>query len=206
MKDLIKNSVLQSIDAITFLNQESSIDFIEQASEMIANSFRKNGKLLIAGNGGSLCDAMHFAEELTGFYREKRRPLPAIALADPGHMSCVSNDVGFDEVFSRPLLALGQPEDIFIFLTTSGNSSNIIKAFSVAEKLGIKTIGFLGKEGGKLKGKATLELVVSGFKFSDRIQEAHMAAIHIIIEMVEKKLFDSSCHITKPSLELASFG
>ncbi len=206
MKDLIKNSVLQSIDAITFLNQESSIDFIEQAAEMIANSFRNNGKLLIAGNGGSLCDAMHFAEELTGFYREKRRPLPAIALADPGHMSCVSNDVGFDEVFSRTLLALGRPEDIFIFLTTSGNSSNIIKAFSVAEKLGIKTIGFLGKEGGKLKGKATLELLVSGFKFSDRIQEAHMAAIHIIIEMVEKKLFDSSHYITKPSLELASFG
>ena len=121
-------------------------------------------------------------------------------------MSCVSNDVGFDEVFSRTLLALGRPEDIFIFLTTSGNSSNIIKAFSVAEKLGIKTIGFLGKEGGKLKGKATLELLVSGFKFSDRIQEAHMAAIHIIIEMVEKKLFDSSHYITKPSLELASFG
>lgn len=187
MKDDITTSVLEVIRASEVLLQEESIRFIDQVSSLIVECYARSGKLLIAGNGGSLCDAMHFAEELTGFYREHRAALAAIALSDPGHMSCVGNDLGYHEVFSRALEALARPEDVFIGLTTSGNSPNILQAMRTAKRLGIKTVAFLGKTGGSLKGQADLEWIVSGFPYSDRVQEAHMAAIHIVIEMVEKK-------------------
>ena len=132
---------------------------------------------------------MHFAEELTGVFREKRKALPAIALSCPGHLTCAANDLGFEGVFSRGVEAYGKEGDIFIALTTSGNSANLIEAITHAKENGLKTIAFLGKTGGKIKGIADLEWCVTGFKFSDRIQEAHMTAIHIMIEMLEKKLF-----------------
>jgi D-sedoheptulose 7-phosphate isomerase len=188
MKEEIKASILEGVRATESLLEEEAILFIDRASSMITECYQESGKILIAGNGGSLCDAMHFAEELTGFYREKRKALGAIALSDPGHMSCVGNDVGYNQVFSRGLEALASPKDVFIGLTTSGNSQNIIEAMKTAKTLGLKTIAFLGKDGGKLKGQADLEWIVSGFKYSDRVQEAHMTAIHIIIEMIEKKL------------------
>jgi D-sedoheptulose 7-phosphate isomerase len=149
-------------------------------------------KILVAGNGGSLCDAMHFAEELTGLYRNKRPALPAIALSDPGHMSCVGNDLGYDQVFSRAVEALGKKGDVLVLLTTSGNSSNLIKAAQAAKEKGLSVIAFLGKTGGKMKGMGDLEWIVSGFSYSDRIQEVQMAAIHMIIEMVEEELFHAS--------------
>lgn len=191
---MIRESVEDAVLAAKFLQKEKSLSFIENASTMIAECYEKGGKLIIAGNGGSLCDAMHFAEELTGQFRAKRKALGAIALSDPGHMSCVSNDMGFNSVFSRGVEALGNPEDIFIALTTSGNSANLIRAMDSAKAMNLKTIAFLGKDGGKLKGFADLEWIVSGFRFSDRIQEAHMVAIHIIIECVEAKLF-SPCSV-----------
>ena len=122
-------------------------------------------------------------------FRNAREALPAIALSDPGHLSCVANDLGFEKVFARGVEAFGNPGDIFVALTTSGNSPNITEALGQAKELGLKTIAFLGKSGGALKGQADLEWVVSGFEYSDRVQEAHMAAIHIIIEMVEEQLF-----------------
>ena len=185
-------SVEEAVRAIEFLRRQESLNFIERAASLIASCFEQGGKLLIAGNGGSLCDAMHFAEELTGLFRAKRRALAAIALSDPGHLSCTANDIGYDAVFSRAIEALGKPSDIFIALTTSGNSSNLIHAVATAKEMGLTTLAFLGKEGGKLKGRADLEWIVEGFTFSDRIQEAHMTAIHIIIEMVEKELFYDS--------------
>jgi D-sedoheptulose 7-phosphate isomerase len=185
----IESAVEDGIRAIKFLKEPESVVFIEGAARAIVDCFNRGGKLLIAGNGGSLCDAMHFAEELTGFFRGKRKPLPAIALSDPGHMSCTANDSHYDDVFARAVGALGKPEDIFIALTTSGNSSNLLHAVSAAKGMGLGTIAFLGKQGGKMKGLADLEWVVSGFTYSDRIQEAHMTAIHIIIEMVERELF-----------------
>jgi D-sedoheptulose 7-phosphate isomerase len=188
MKLSIQNSVEEAIKAIEYLRRPDSLHFIEESARMIIDCFQKGGKLLIAGNGGSLCDAMHFAEELTGFYREKRKALPAIALSCSGHMSCIANDLGYEGVFSRAVEALGKPGDIFIALTTSGNSANLVQAVPVAKSSGLKTICFLGKTGGKLKGVSDLEWVVEGFAYSDRVQEAHMAAIHIIIEMVEKIL------------------
>jgi D-sedoheptulose 7-phosphate isomerase len=178
-----------AIKAAEYLKKEESVFFIEKCAEMITTCFQNGGKILIAGNGGSLCDAMHFAEELTGQFRQKRKALPAIALADPSHMSCVANDMGYDSVFARGVEAFGNPGDIFISLTTSGNSPNLIKALEMATQKGLRTVSFLGKSGGYMKGQSDLEWIVSGFCYSDRIQEAHMAAIHIIIELVEEMLF-----------------
>ncbi len=189
VKKLIEYSVADVVRAATSLTHSESISFIETASQLIAAIFRSGGKVLVAGNGGSLCDATHFAEELTGQFRLRRKALPAIALSDPGHLSCVANDMGFDAVFSRAVEALGRPGDLLIVLTTSGNSKNIVQAVSQAKKQGMKTIALLGKSGGAVKGLCDLEWIVEGFAFSDRVQEAHMAALHLIVEMVEHQLF-----------------
>jgi D-sedoheptulose 7-phosphate isomerase len=189
MRSDIDLAVADALRAVRFLKEEESVAFIEQVSESIAACFARGNKLLIAGNGGSLCDAMHFAEEMTGVFREKRKPLPAIALSCPGHLTCTGNDLGFNEVFARAVEAIGKPDDLFIGLTTSGNSANLLEAFQRAKQCGLKSIAFLGKTGGLLKGMADLEWIVPGFRYSDRIQEAHMTAIHIIIQMVEKRLF-----------------
>ena len=190
LKDILI-SADESVKAVSQVASKKATMFIEATSEMISSCYKAGGKLLLAGNGGSLCDAMHFAEELTGYYRKKRPALAAIALSDPGHLTCVANDVGFDDVFSRAVEALGKKDDIFIGLSTSGNSKNLLKAFKQAKSMGLRTVSFLGKTGGLIQGKSDLEWVVDGFLFSDRIQEAHMAAIHIIIEMVENQLFFS---------------
>jgi D-sedoheptulose 7-phosphate isomerase len=189
MKQKILNSVEEAIRAAQCLKSPTALEFIERAAQTIAACFKNGGKILVAGNGGSLCDAMHFTEELTGLYRNKRPALPAIALSDPGHMSCVGNDLGYDYVFSRAVEALGKKGDVLAVLTTSGNSLNLLKAAEAAKERGLITIAFLGKTGGKLKGFADLEWIIDGFPYSDRIQEAHMAAIHMIIEMVEEELF-----------------
>jgi len=189
MENQILKSVEEGIRAIQCLKTPIALRFIQQTAHLIVECFQKKGKLLIAGNGGSLCDAMHFAEELTGFFRGKRKALPAIALSCPGHLTCTANDMGFEGVFARGVEAYGHSQDLFIALTTSGNSANLVEAVKMAHEKKLKTIAFLGKTGGLLKGVCTLEWCVEGFNYSDRIQEAHMAAIHIIIEMVESQLF-----------------
>ncbi|MCK4934940.1 MAG: SIS domain-containing protein [Simkaniaceae bacterium] len=186
----MEKSIEDAIRAIESLKEKKAQDFIKNVSDAISLCYQKGGKLLIAGNGGSLCDAMHFAEELTGYFRARRKALGAIALADPGHLTCVANDSHFDQVFSRSVEALGRPGDIFIALTTSGNSINLIAATQKAKELNLSTVAFLGKSGGALQGLADFEWIVEG-KYSDRIQEAHMTAIHIIIELVERKLFSN---------------
>lgn len=188
-----QEKILQAVDdgvkAICQLSKPANLAFIEQGAERLAACFAQKRKVLIAGNGGSLCDASHFAEELTGIFRTKRPALPAIALSEPGHLTCVGNDLGFEHVFSRAVEAFGEEGDLFIGLTTSGNSLNLIHAFDQAQKMGLGTLAFLGKGGGKLKGVADHELLIEGFSTSDRIQEAHMTAIHIMIEIVEEILF-----------------
>ncbi len=191
MRNAILEAVEDGIRAIEILKKVESVHFIESAVRRIVDCLESGRKILIAGNGGSLCDAMHFAEELTGQFRERRRALPAIALSCPGHLTCVGNDMGYESVFARGVEALGQAGDLFIALTTSGNSANLLEAAKTAKSRGLQTIAFLGKTGGKMKGMCDLEWIVSGFVYSDRIQEAHMTAIHIIIEMVEKQLFSS---------------
>lgn len=199
-RSILQRSIEDCIKAVQFLGSDYSQNFILKSSQMIAEAFNRGNKVILAGNGGSLCDAMHFAEELTGFFRKKRKALPAIALSEPGHITCTGNDLGFEWIFSRGVEAYGTAQDIFVGLTTSGNSPNIIHAFDTAKERGLSTIAFLGKDGGKLKGVADLELIVGGFLTSDRIQEAHMAAIHLIIEQVEELLFCSS--LPKLSLEI----
>jgi D-sedoheptulose 7-phosphate isomerase len=185
----LTKSIDDAIEAVSQLKQPHGLLFIERASEMLTDCFRKGNKVIVAGNGGSLCDAAHFAEELTGIFRSVRQALPVIPLNEPGYLTCVGNDLGFEWVFSRGVEAFGKPNDLFVGLTTSGNSPNLIHAVQRAKQLGMNTICFLGKSGGKLRGVADLELHIEGFSTSDRIQEAHMAALHIIIEMVEQQLF-----------------
>lgn len=205
MKSEIETAVYQAVKAIEYLNTPTSQKFLIEMVEELVACLKRGGKVMVAGNGGSLCDAMHFAEELTGFFRKKRQPLAALALADVSHMSCVANDVGFDQVFARTVAALGKKEDLLVVLTTSGNSENLVVAVQVAKEMGIKTVGFLGKTGGALKGMCDLEWVVAGFPYSDRIQEAHMCAIHIVIEMMEKQMENHLCqHPLSALLSIAS--
>lgn len=189
MREIILESVEAGLLAIEQLKSNNGLDFIQKLASEMAKCFQRGNKLLIAGNGGSLCDAAHFAEELTGQFRKQRAALPAIALNDPGFITCTGNDFGFETIFARGVAALGNPGDLFIGLTTSGNSQNLVKAFHQAQEKDLKTVAFLGKDGGALKGVADLELIITGFKTSDRIQEAHMTAIHIAIEAMEHELF-----------------
>lgn len=189
-KSLVK-SIDDAILVITQLKTLKSLTFLEATARKLASCFEAGNKVIIAGNGGSLCDGAHFAEELTGVFRAIRPALPVISLSEPGHITCVGNDIGFEWIFARGVQAFGKAGDIFIGMTTSGNSPNIVKAFETAKDLQMQTVAFLGKNGGKLRGIAELELIIENFTTSDRIQEAHMTAVHIIIEMLEHLMFPS---------------
>ncbi|NQV17576.1 MAG: D-sedoheptulose 7-phosphate isomerase [Armatimonadetes bacterium] len=173
---------------IDFFENEDNFIKTANISELIAKTFQNGGKVLICGNGGSAADAMHFAEEFTGRFRKSRKALPVIALTDPSHITCVGNDFGFEEIFSRGVEAFGKKKDILIGLSTSGNSENIIRAFQKAKEIKMTTISLLGKDGGKLKGFCDYEFIIPA-QTSDRIQELHMTILHVIIEGVERILF-----------------
>ncbi|UYM18374.1 D-sedoheptulose 7-phosphate isomerase [Endozoicomonas euniceicola] len=169
-----------------FLNDESCINAINDAARLITESFKNRGKVISCGNGGSHCDAMHFAEELTGRYRDNRPAYPAIAISDVSHLSCVSNDYGYDHVFSRYIEGVGFEGDVLLGISTSGNSGNIISAIEAARKKGMKVVLLSGKDGGKMAGIADVEIRVPHFGYADRIQEVHIKAIHIMIQLIEK--------------------
>lgn len=168
-----------------FLSGEQNLKLIQEAALLIANSFKQGGKVLSCGNGGSHCDAMHFAEELTGRYRENRPAYPAIAISDVSHLSCVSNDFGYDYVFSRYVEGVGQKGDVLFGLSTSGNSKNILNAIQAAKAKGMKVIALTGKDGGKMAGLADVEIRVPHFRYADRIQEVHIKVIHILMMLIE---------------------
>lgn len=170
----------------TFLSDPIQIEKIENAASLMAEAILNNNKIISCGNGGSHCDAMHFAEELTGRYRDNRRSLPAIAISDVSHLSCVSNDFGFEFVFSRFVEGLGQPGDVLLGLSTSGNSANIIRAVEAAKAKGMMVVILSGKDGGKLAGLADVEIRVPHFGYADRIQEIHIKVIHIFMLLIEK--------------------
>lgn len=189
MKKAIESAFLVAQSTLqTFIADHENLDRLNQLSETISNIFKKGGKVLICGNGGSHADALHFAEEFTGRFFKDRRALPALALGEATHMTCTSNDYGFEHIFSRGVEAFGKEGDLLIGLSTSGNSRNILTAFDSAKKLGLVTAAFTGKDGGKMKGLCDFEWVVEG-KTSDRIQEVHMTALHILIEAVERRMF-----------------
>jgi D-sedoheptulose 7-phosphate isomerase len=171
-----------------FLSEAKNIAAIELAADIMATSIQSEGKILSCGNGGSMCDAMHFAEELTGRYRENRKAIPAIAISDSSHMSCVSNDYGYDAVFSRYLEALGNNGDVLLAISTSGNSGNVLKAAETAKAKGMKIVGLTGKDGGKLAPLCDVEIRVPHFGYADRVQEIHIKVIHILILLLEQKL------------------
>ncbi|MCC6427966.1 MAG: D-sedoheptulose 7-phosphate isomerase [Phycisphaerales bacterium] len=156
----------------------------------ICRALRSGNKVLVCGNGGSMCDAMHFAEELTGRFRQDRPALAAIAISDASHITCVGNDYGFEHVFSRAVEALGQPGDVLIALSTSGNSPNILRAVETARGAELVTVALLGKDGGMLAagGSCHHMLIVPG-ETSDRIQELHMLVLHLLVEAIEAELF-----------------
>lgn len=187
--DFIKQELSEAQSVLdTFLSDPKNIEAINQAAELMIDSLKNGGKIFSCGNGGSHCDAMHFAEELTGRYREDREPIAAIAISDPSHISCVSNDFGFERVFSRYLKGLGNKGDVLLGISTSGNSKNIINAAEVAQQKNIKVIALTGKNGGNLAEYADVEIRVAHQGYADRIQEIHIKVIHCLIGLIEKGL------------------
>lgn len=161
---------------------------VEQAAQMMSASVKQGGKIISCGNGGSHCDAMHFAEELTGKYREPRHAIPAICVSDPSHISCVGNDYGYEHIFSRYLEALGNQGDVLLAISTSGNSANVLKAAETARQRGMKVVALTGNSGGKLAALADVEIRVPYGGYADRIQEVHIKVIHILILLMETAL------------------
>ena len=187
--DTIRVELNQAIDVLTnFVSNDENLKQIQQAAMLIANSFKQGGKVLSCGNGGSHCDAMHFAEELTGRFRDNRPSYPAIAISDVSHISCVGNDYGFDAIFSRYVEGVGQKGDVLLGISTSGNSTNVIKAIEAAKQKGMKIITLTGKDGGKMNGLADVDIRVPHFGYADRVQEIHIKVIHILILLIEKEM------------------
>ena len=171
-----------------FLGDEAQLQAMASAAELIAGSIKEGGKVITCGNGGSHCDAMHFAEELTGRFRDDRKSLPAIAISDPSHISCTANDYGFDYIFSRFVEGLGRKGDVLLGISTSGNSPNVLEAVKAAHARGMKVVALTGKDGGKLGSVADVEIRVPHQGYADRIQEVHIKVIHIVILLIEKLL------------------
>ena len=186
---LISQELDQAANVLSaFIKSPTAVLRIEEAATLMANSVKSGGKIISCGNGGSHCDAMHFAEELTGKYREARQAIPAICISDPTHISCVGNDYGYDFIFSRYLEALGNKGDVLLAISTSGNSRNILEATRVAKEKGMKIVALTGKDGGKLGQSADIEIRVPHKGYADRIQEVHIKIIHVLILLIEKQV------------------
>jgi D-sedoheptulose 7-phosphate isomerase len=193
MKDLILKEFHEAQQVLrSFLKDDSGLNAIEKAAILLVDSFQNNGKLISCGNGGSMCDAMHLAEELSGRFRAHRPALPALAISDPSYMSCVINDYGAEAVFSRYVEGLGFSGDVLVAISTSGSSKNIINAAKVAKEKGMKIIGLTGKTGGELASLCDVEIRAPFSTHADRVQEIHIKVIHSLIQAVESKLFFSS--------------
>jgi D-sedoheptulose 7-phosphate isomerase len=187
--ELIKNNFLEAKQLLDqFIGNDNNLEKIASAGSILVDSIRNGGKIISCGNGGSMCDAMHFAEEMTGRFRENRKALPAVSVSDASHISCVGNDYGYDEVFARYVEALGKPGDVLLAISTSGNSKNILKATKIAQEKGIKIIGLTGNDGGELAAICDVEIRVPHSGYADRIQEIHIKIIHSLIHYIEENL------------------
>lgn len=187
--DLIANELNESARVLdSFVNDSHNINLIVQAAEIMIDVIQKGGKIISCGNGGSFCDAMHFAEELSGRYRENRKSLPALSISDGSHITCVGNDYGFEYIFSRYVEALGNNNDVLLAISTSGNSKNVINASVAAKEKGMKVVALTGKDGGKLSTIADVNICVTHHGYADRIQEIHIKVIHCLILLIEKEI------------------
>ena len=184
----IKNHFEQAKEILDLFSTEQNMQKISDAIEILSASLSQGGKVISCGNGGSMCDAMHFAEELSGRFRNDRRGLAALSISDPSHISCVANDYGYEYVFSRYVEAVGKKGDILLGISTSGNSENVIKAVKIAKEKGIKTIVLTGKTGGQLADLADLEIRAPQSEYADRAQEIHIKVIHALIDGIERSL------------------
>jgi D-sedoheptulose 7-phosphate isomerase len=190
LKQIIQQNLEESQKVLSdFLSNPNKIQQIELAADCLVEALRAGHKILSCGNGGSHCDAMHFAEELSGRYRENRPALAAMAISDPSHITCVGNDFGFNYIYSRFIEGLGNQGDVLVGISTSGNSENIIEAVKAAQSKEMKVILLTGKDGGKLASfQNVIEIRVEHFGFADRIQEIHIKVIHILIQLIELKM------------------
>jgi D-sedoheptulose 7-phosphate isomerase len=188
LKSEIKKQFEEAQLILSQFQNTENFEKIETAIEMMCTALKAGNKIISCGNGGSMCDAMHFAEELSGRFRNNRRGLAAVSISDPSHISCVANDFGYDFVFSRYIEALGQPGDVLLGISTSGSSKNVILAVEEAKKKGMKTLVLTGKDGGKLAGLADLEIRAPYSEFADRAQEIHIKVIHNFILGIELNL------------------
>lgn len=184
--DQIKNNFLQAQEVLdNFISNPETWQKLEKAGNLMVQALKSGNKIISCGNGGSLCDAMHFAEELTGRFQKDRRPLPALSISDPSHITCVANDFGFDFIFSRTVEALGKPGDVLLAISTSGDSQNVINAINSAKKTGMKVVGLTGRSGGQMASLCDVEIRVPHNGYSDRIQEIHVLVIHSLVNYIE---------------------
>ena len=191
--DPIRESFEEASRTLTaFLDSSEAMAGVARFADAAAETLGRGGLLMSCGNGGSMCDAMHFAEEWTGRFRSDRAPLPALAFSDPSHLTCIANDFGYDEVFAREVAAYGKPGDLLVALSTSGNSPNVQRAVATAKDKGVTSIGLLGKGGGALLDQVDIPIVVPLATTSDRIQEIHIKVLHIVIEAVERRMFPAN--------------
>jgi len=185
----IRNHFIEAREVLdSFISDPRNFLNIEGAGKIIVDAIKSGCKVISCGNGGSMSDAMHFAEELSGRYRNDRPAYAAIAISDPGHLSCVANDYGYAFVFSRMVEAIGSEGDVLFAISTSGNSENILKAIEAARKKGMKVIGLSGKDGGKMAGLCDVEIRAPRSEYADRAQEIHIKVIHSLIDYIEKTL------------------
>lgn len=169
-----------------FRSNGANIEVIRQAGDLMVAALKAKGKVISCGNGGSMCDAMHFAEELTGKFRDDRAPIAALCISDPSHLTCVGNDHGFEQVFARFVQAHGKAGDVLLAISTSGNSPNVLRAAEVARTQGVHVVGLTGKDGGKLAGLCDVEVRVPHAGYADRVQEVHIKVIHALIDHIER--------------------
>ncbi len=183
----IENSLNEAKTALdNLLNNEQALTGIKTAAEILISTFENSGRVFSCGNGGSMCDAMHFAEEFTGRYRKDRRGYPAVSISDPSHIACVGNDYGYDFIFSRYIESHGQKGDCLLGISTSGTSKNVIKAQVQAKEMGLKVISLTGRQGSEMENYSDVCICTPGGSFADRVQELHIKILHIMIELVER--------------------
>ncbi len=187
--DAVRGALEEAAGCLSRLQGDSeTLERIAEAGALLASTFAAGGRAYSCGNGGSMCDAMHFAEELTGRFRDNRPGFPAVAISDAGHLSCVANDFGYEQVFARYVSTHGRHDDVLLAISTSGTSANVVAAVEAAKSLGMKVIGLTGRAGTPLAERADIAIVTAGGRYADRVQELHIKVIHILIELVERHL------------------